>query len=516
MNARLEGKTTSNQSVVNLINCLLGAGVLGFPYCFKSCGLVLASCIMLVSLLACRFSYSLLLYCSQLSSKRTYEELTEQALGPMGKKTVEICTAALNLGCMVAYLNILADVLSSVAGTIIPPGAEPSRSVYLAGVTLFGAFPVAMIVRDHHVVQAFSAASVGFILIFTLIILILAASPAAHPTSLSTTKLWEQDGLLVAFPVMAYCFTAHPYYLGIYQNLQQPTHKRMLWVTDLALLFAAGVYFLVGMSGYLMFRSRTAGDLLRNFGAASVGGARGSYERAVKLFYGLSILGSVPLVILPFYNIVLPLLGFDKDPEYDGSKTSPSLSGSSATSDKAHQSDTEEDADTEEEGSKRPRSSLDSLDPRVSQVKSDEAFAQPLLHATIALVILGAAMASAIWIPNGNKHPLTHLTCPNTLLLLFHACSGVHFRADRSYGLGPDRLHPALPHLHQAPGQQLLLSLCLCGVPLAPPQQPPWARELVKQPPSPSKLHIFLSLGMEEKAGHMPSPLWHHLRDHLH
>ena len=55
MNAKLSGSTSSNQSVLNLINCLLGAGVLGFPYCFKSCGLVLASCIMLVSLLACRW-----------------------------------------------------------------------------------------------------------------------------------------------------------------------------------------------------------------------------------------------------------------------------------------------------------------------------------------------------------------------------------------------------------------------------------------------------------------------------
>ena len=43
----------------------------------------------------------------------------------------------------------------------------------------------------------------------------------------------------------------------------------------------------------------------------SQGGVRGSYERAVKLCYGLSILGSVPLVILPFYNLVLPFLGCD-------------------------------------------------------------------------------------------------------------------------------------------------------------------------------------------------------------
>lgn len=88
---------------------------------------------MLVILVACRFSYQLLLYANQLSSKRSYEDLAEQAIGKKGKWLIALCTAAMNLGAIVAYLNILADVLSSVAGTIIPPGAEPSRSTYLAG-----------------------------------------------------------------------------------------------------------------------------------------------------------------------------------------------------------------------------------------------------------------------------------------------------------------------------------------------------------------------------------------------
>ena len=44
-----------------------------------------------------------------------------------------VCVVALNLGCMVAYLNVLADVLSSVGGSIIPPGAEPTRALLLTG-----------------------------------------------------------------------------------------------------------------------------------------------------------------------------------------------------------------------------------------------------------------------------------------------------------------------------------------------------------------------------------------------
>lgn len=51
---------------------------------------------------ACRFSYQLLLYASQLSSRRTYEDLAEQGAGKAGRYLVEMCTAAVNLGSIVA------------------------------------------------------------------------------------------------------------------------------------------------------------------------------------------------------------------------------------------------------------------------------------------------------------------------------------------------------------------------------------------------------------------------------
>jgi sodium-coupled neutral amino acid transporter 10 len=108
------------------------------------------------------------------------------------------------------------------------------------GVTLLGALPVGIIVRDHSVVAALSMLSVGCVLLFAVVILVLAvlhaatAAPAAAMTAavVSTMQTWNPDGLLIAFPVMAYGFTAHPYYLGIYQMLATPNIKRMNKVTD--------------------------------------------------------------------------------------------------------------------------------------------------------------------------------------------------------------------------------------------------------------------------------------------
>eukprot|EP00198_Chlamydomonas_reinhardtii_P010547 XP_001699884.1 amino acid transporter [Chlamydomonas reinhardtii] len=293
-----DGRTSTSQSTLNLVNCILGAGVLGYPFCFRSCGLVLGTLLMAVSIFASRFSYNLLLYCSQISNKRTYEDLADQAIGRGGRQVVELCTAALNLGCIVAYLNILADVLSAVAGTIIPPGAEPSRNAYIMGVSLFGALPVALL-----------GVSVGFVVLFAVVVVIFSLAPVtAAAAAASPLVLWEPEGLLVAFPVIVFSFTAHPYYLGIFNNLQAATFSRMTKVTNLAMGLSSLLYFIVGVGGYITFRNRTAGDLLRNFGAADVDGIRGAYERAIKLCYGISILGSIPLVILPFYSIMAPLV----------------------------------------------------------------------------------------------------------------------------------------------------------------------------------------------------------------
>jgi hypothetical protein len=58
---------------------------------------------------------------------------TMQSFGRLGSQLVTVCVFTLNTCSLVAYINIMADVLSSVAGSIIPPGAEPSRNIMMTG-----------------------------------------------------------------------------------------------------------------------------------------------------------------------------------------------------------------------------------------------------------------------------------------------------------------------------------------------------------------------------------------------
>lgn len=61
-----------------------------------------------------------------------------------------------------------------------------------AGVTLLGALPVGLLVRDHALVAAFSTASVGFIMLFATVIVVFSLLPAY---SIGERLIGEEAGL---------------------------------------------------------------------------------------------------------------------------------------------------------------------------------------------------------------------------------------------------------------------------------------------------------------------------------
>ncbi len=44
--------------------------------------------------------------------------------------------------------------------------------------------------------------------------------------------MWRPEGLLVSLPVIVFSFTVHPYFLGIFNQLQSANFPRMQKVTD--------------------------------------------------------------------------------------------------------------------------------------------------------------------------------------------------------------------------------------------------------------------------------------------
>ena len=182
-----------------------------------------------------------------------------------------------------------------------------------AGVTLFGALPVALLVRSPGLLALVSQVSVAFIFFFALVVMVLAMLPSSSaggyslphccvasspardvrtlavvcwlPTKVlgaaGTLLLWRPEGALIAFPVIAYGFTAHQFLFNICSSLKAPTVKNMTSVVQQVCGFALAwqqpvsaacpsglrccmqalfcctmVYLTVGVCGYTAFKNR--------------------------------------------------------------------------------------------------------------------------------------------------------------------------------------------------------------------------------------------------------------------
>ena len=112
-----DGKANQVESTVNMVNGILGAGLLGMPFAFKSCGVVLGLLLLSLCLYASRLSLYMLAQLGHATGLRSYEELAQLAFGRTGTYAVNVCVVLLNIGNIIAYMNIFVDtVLWSAKG----------------------------------------------------------------------------------------------------------------------------------------------------------------------------------------------------------------------------------------------------------------------------------------------------------------------------------------------------------------------------------------------------------------
>ena len=167
----------------------MGAGALSLPAFFRSCGALLGLVLLLGSCAWTWCSSVMLLMAADRVSRAkrrgaplaSYEELMDLTLGPRGRALSSAAIFLLQIGCLVGYANILADVVSPFAIDILPPGLEPNRAGMLAAVVLGGMLPMGVLVGGDGASRVLAAVS-------RLSVAIVGSSPPSSPSTPSPPR----------------------------------------------------------------------------------------------------------------------------------------------------------------------------------------------------------------------------------------------------------------------------------------------------------------------------------------
>lgn len=283
--------------VVNLINSVIGVGILAMPFCFSQCGLLLGALVLAYSAWATFASTSMLINSAKAKKKRSYEYLSLACFGPQGKFSVEFAQIGLMLGTCIAFYIVISSLLADVFGdwwSAVPTDETQLslRRIFTIILGFFIVLPLGLL-RDLSQIAYFAYFSsffyIGFIGVVTY------RSIAAGLLTfdwVNNIEWWEPSGIFRVLPIFALAFTCQSQLFIIYASMDNPPVSRMTGIMKKMIGIVAAIYLIIGLLGYSMFGSEIKGNMLLNYSNDVV-------LRVIKFGFAMSVIVGFPLMIYP-------------------------------------------------------------------------------------------------------------------------------------------------------------------------------------------------------------------------
>mmetsp|Transcript_15111 Transcript_15111/g.32799 ORF Transcript_15111/g.32799 Transcript_15111/m.32799 type:complete len:632 (+) Transcript_15111:106-2001(+) len=257
----------------NLVNSIVGAGIIGIPYALRMSGLWAG--VLLLLLVAVLTDKSLRILIEQASfhpklghlNIHTFEDLASYPFGKVGSGFVLFNMFICAYGAMVAYLLIIKDTVPTVMG--FEHGTHLwERNLIVIATSLFIMVPLSM-QRDMASLSFTSALSVTADMI--LVLFIAAFSPIKENVAANggIGEILKNDGinstLFVGLGILSTAMACQHSAFIVANSLENKSRQRWRWVTHQSIALSAALCLVLGICGYLGFLDMTQGDVLNNF-----------------------------------------------------------------------------------------------------------------------------------------------------------------------------------------------------------------------------------------------------------
>lgn len=274
----------------NLVNAIVGAGIIGIPYAIDQSGLVVG--VLLLGLVAYFTDKSLRMIVNLASfhpllhnlGVLTFEDLLSIPFGKRGRNFVLTSMFVLALGAMTAYLLIVKDTVPTILGL---GNTFVERELVMFLSTFFIVVPLSMM-RDISQLAFTSFLSVTADLVLVVIVVVYApvrVNVQDHGGIGTVLKnAWFNKNLFIGLGVLSTALACQHSAFLISGSLKNKTPSRWATVTRRSLIIASLMSMALGIFGYLGYLEQTQGDILNNFEPRSVAVNAGRALLAVTMY----------------------------------------------------------------------------------------------------------------------------------------------------------------------------------------------------------------------------------------
>ncbi|KAH9895034.1 AAAP amino acid permease [Cubamyces lactineus] len=292
-------------SVANMANSILGAGIIGLPYAIRQAGFFTGLVLLVVLCAVTDWTIRLIVLNAKLSGQTSYIGIMNSCFGSSGRAAVSFFQFAFAFGGMCAFGIIIGDTIPHVIRSIFPHLYQvpvlsllTKRQFVIALCTVCVSYPLSLYRDIHKLSRASGLALVGMIIIVTSVLI---EGPNVSPDRKGNPQArftFLGDGVFQAIGVISFAFVCHHNSLLIYGSLRTPTLDRFNKVTHISTFISLIACCTLAISAYVVFTDRTQGNILNNFGPSD------TLINIARFCFGLNMFTTLPLELFVCREVI--------------------------------------------------------------------------------------------------------------------------------------------------------------------------------------------------------------------
>ncbi|KAJ2483214.1 hypothetical protein IWW56_000562 [Coemansia sp. RSA 2131] len=244
----------------NLVNTIIGSGILALPYALKEAGFYFGMFILVVVALLTYVSLNTLVYSGRRTGLYKYEAVSQAALGRAGHHILAFALGVNSIGSCISYLMIVGDTASAVAQHVFGQYVVTSRPAIITIAAVVFTLPLLFFRTLEPLVRA----SVASTLCLPFIVGIVAIRGPSYRVEPAPQPVFGPS-VLPAIGVIAFAYSCTQTCYQSYSTLQSKTLSGWKYATAFATSLSVVVYLAFSVVSYQAFGQETQPNLLNNF-----------------------------------------------------------------------------------------------------------------------------------------------------------------------------------------------------------------------------------------------------------
>ncbi|KAG5643157.1 hypothetical protein DXG03_001487 [Asterophora parasitica] len=292
-------------SIANMANSILGAGIIGLPYAVSQAGFFTGLILLLILCGVTDWTIRLIVVNAKLSGRHSYIEIMDHCFGSSGRAAVSFFQFAFAFGGMCAFGIIIGDTIPHVVRSLFPNLYSipilrifANRQFIITLCTVCVSYPLSLYRDIHKLSRASGVALVGMLII--VISVIIEGPQSASELRGDPSKRFTviQPGIFQAIGVISFAFVCHHNSLLIYGSLRTPTIDRFAKVTHVSTLISLVCCMTLAVSAYVVFTDKTQGNILNNFSSND------TLINVARFCFGLNMFTTLPLELFVCREVI--------------------------------------------------------------------------------------------------------------------------------------------------------------------------------------------------------------------